>query len=93
LWKWWKKACDKLGVKNVDLYGGTRHSTVTALGERLSPEQIRAGTLHSTNKAFERDFQGESRNARLVYQAAQNLQEGMASAQDRFRGYPLTISE
>jgi integrase len=93
LWKWWKNACDKLGVKNVDLYGGTRHSTVTALGERLSPEQIRAGTLHSTNKAFERYFQGESRNARLVYQSAQNLQKGLSSDRDRFRGYPLTISE
>jgi integrase len=68
LWKWWKKACDKLGVNGVDLYGGTRHSTVTALGERLSPEQIKAGTLHSTNKAFERYFQGHSRNAKFVYQ-------------------------
>jgi integrase len=75
LWKWWKRACDILGVKDVDLYGGTRHSTVTALGEKLSPEQIRAGTLHSTSKAFERYFQGAARNARIVYQAANTLHE------------------
>jgi len=27
----WKKACDNLGVKDVDLYGGTRHSTAKHL--------------------------------------------------------------
>lgn len=73
-YKWWKKACANLGVHGVDLYGGTRHSTVTALGDQLTPEQIKMGTLHSTNKAFERYFQGAARNAKLVYQAAQNLQ-------------------
>jgi hypothetical protein len=72
-----------LGVKGVDLYGGTRHSTVTALGEKLSPEQIKAGTLHSTNKAFERYFQGEARNARLVYQAAIKLHKEIASTRKR----------
>jgi hypothetical protein len=38
LWKWWKRACKNLGVEGVDLYGGTRHSTVTALGDQLTPE-------------------------------------------------------
>jgi hypothetical protein len=52
------KACDKLGVKDVDLYGGTKHSIVTALGEFLIPEQIkRGGTGSAINKAFERYFQ------------------------------------
>jgi hypothetical protein len=74
LWKWWKKACGELGIEGVDLYGGTRHSTVTALGDELTPEQIKAGTLHSTNKAFERYFQGEARRARSAYEKARSVQ-------------------
>jgi integrase len=75
LWKWWKRGCEKLGITGVDLYGGTRHSTVTALGDELTPEQIKQGTLHSTNKAFERYFQGESRRARVAYMAARKVQQ------------------
>lgn len=53
LFKWWKKACSNLGIEGIDLYGGTRHSTVTALRKEFSPEQIKAGTMHSTNKALD----------------------------------------
>lgn len=70
LYKWWKKACRNLGIEGVDLYGGTRHSTAIALSETLTPEQIKTGTMHSTNKAFERYFQSQARDARKVYQAA-----------------------
>lgn len=69
-YKWWKKACANLGIEGVDLYGGTRHSTATALGKVMSPEQIKVGTMHSTNKAFERYFQGRAQDARQVYQMA-----------------------
>jgi hypothetical protein len=65
----------KLGViEGVDLYGGTRHSTATALGRELSPEQIKAGTLHKTNQAFKRYFQSKQADAKMVYQSARNLQ-------------------
>ncbi len=57
LWKWWKKACTNVGIANVDLYGGTRHSSAISLGNDLSPEQIKAATGTKTNKAFERYFQ------------------------------------
>lgn len=67
LYKWWKKACLNLGIEGVDLYGGTRHSSATALKDRLSPEQIKAGTMHTTNKAFERYFQRNSQDAIDVY--------------------------
>jgi integrase len=57
LYKWWKKACDALGIEGVDLYGGTRHSTVTRLGQFYSPEEImQDGSGHTTNKAFSRYF-------------------------------------
>ena len=45
--KWWKKACDNLGVEGVDLYGGTRHSTVTALGKICTPEEVKDASGHS----------------------------------------------
>jgi hypothetical protein len=74
-YKWWKRACDKLGIQGVDLYGGTKHSTVTALGKVMSPEQIRHATMHQTNKAFERYFQGQTANAKAAYAQAKNLQQ------------------
>lgn len=67
LYKWWTRACKNLGINGVDLYGGTRHSSATDLKDRLSPEQIKAGTMHSTNKAFERYFQRNSADAIQVY--------------------------
>ena len=74
LYKWWKRACDNLGIKGVDLYGGTRHTTARALSEVLTPEQIKSGTMHKTNKAFERYFQRNAVDAKKVYQAVKDLQ-------------------
>ena len=55
--KWWDKACKNLGIEGFDLYGGTKHSTATALSQLLTPEQIKqGGTGSATNKAFERYF-------------------------------------
>jgi hypothetical protein len=70
LYKWWKKACANLGVEGIDLYGGTRHSTVTALRKDFSPEQIKAGTMHSTNKAFDRYLQIQTDDALSIYEAS-----------------------
>ena len=74
LYKWWKSACKNLKIEGLDLYGGTRHSTATALGRELTPEQIKAGTLHKTNQAFERYFQSQQADAKMVYQRAAKLQ-------------------
>ena len=67
-YKWWKHACKNLSIDDVDLYGGTRHSSARALREFCSPEQIKRATMHSTNKAFERYFQIELEDVRDVYQ-------------------------
>lgn len=91
LYKWWKKACSNLGIEGVDLYGGTRHSTATALGQVMSPEQIRMGTMHSTNKAFERYFQRQVGDARNVYQAAQRLQQTYNQKGEGEKGKVLKI--
>ena len=54
----------------MDLYGGTRHSKVTALRKQFSPEQIKAGTMHSTNKAFDRYLQIQTDDALSIYEAS-----------------------
>jgi integrase len=67
-YKWWVKACKELGIKGVDMYGGTRHSSAIALRKYRTPEEIKRATMHSTNKAFERgcatrfNFMGFSRH-------------------------------
>ncbi|MGD0277433.1 MAG: hypothetical protein ABSB79_15525 [Syntrophales bacterium] len=53
-YKWWVKACAYLGIEGVDLYGGTRHSSVRALRQYRSPEEIKRASMSETNKAFER---------------------------------------
>ncbi len=64
LYKWWVKACDNLGIKRIDLYGGTRHSSARALRTHRTPEEIKRATMHTTNKAFERYFQIEADDVR-----------------------------
>lgn len=76
LYKWWKKACENLGIQNVDLYGGTRHSTVTALGEHFTKSELRdSGTMHSTNKAFERYMQKTNSSSLKVYSLAAQMKK------------------
>ena len=53
-YKCWIKACDKLNVKGLDLYGGTRHTTTTALAREVGEFGAKKATGHETNKAFER---------------------------------------
>ena len=66
--KWWKKACENLGVEGVPLYPGTKHSTVIALGETCTPEEIKKyGTGHETNKAFDRYFQVGAKKKRELF--------------------------
>ncbi len=71
LYKWWKKACANVGVEGVDLYGGTRHSSATALRHDFTPEQIKRATMHSTNQAFERYYQTDGEELRKIYAAVQ----------------------
>ena len=70
LYKWWKRGCARIGVEGVDLYGGTRHSSVTALREHFTPEEIKRATMHSTNQAFERYYQADREELRKIYAIA-----------------------
>lgn len=73
LYKWWKKACENIGLAGIDLYGGTRHSTALALRNFATPEQIRRASMHSTNKAFERYFKVESEEVKNIYALTQEV--------------------
>ena len=75
LYKWWKKACDNLKIEGVDLYGGTRHSSVIALTDFATPEQIKAGTMHTTNKAFERYYQVRKSDLKSLYTVASGVRQ------------------
>ena len=61
LYKTWKRACTKLGITGLDLYGGTRHTTTTEIAKRHGREAAREANENRTNKAFDRycQMQGE----------------------------------
>jgi integrase len=51
----WNKACRKLSLEGVGVYGGTRHSTCQHLRQcGKTPEEVKRFTDHRTNKAFNR---------------------------------------
>jgi len=70
LYRWWKRTCSNLEISGIDLYGGTRHSTVIHLGQHFTPEQLKAASLHSTNKAFERYFRMKPEAIKSIYEVS-----------------------
>ena len=54
LYKWAKRACNALGISGLDLYGLTRHTTVTALAHEVGQSGAKLASGHNTNKAFDR---------------------------------------
>lgn len=74
LYKWWKEACKNLGIEGVDLYGGTKHSTVTAASAVMTPEEIRRYvTAHATNAAFDRYLQVDAERQREASQKVRSV--------------------
>jgi integrase len=70
VYSWWRKACKNLNI-DCPLYSGTKHSTVVALGEDYTPEQIRRyGTGHTSNKSFDRYLQVEGEQKRGLFASA-----------------------
>ena len=72
--KWWNMACQNLKIKGVDMYGGTKHSTVTALGKILTPEQIQRSATGHVSDAFKRYMLPDKNEAILATQAVQEMQ-------------------
>lgn len=70
LWKAWHKACLNLGIEGVDLYGGTKHSSITDLKKYFSPEKIKKASRISSNKAMDRYLQFELADSIEIYKQA-----------------------
>jgi integrase len=68
----WKRACDHLGIKGVDLYGGTRHSSAIALYREagFSPETVKKATGHRTSSSFNRYFNVTMDDVAEIHRAA-----------------------
>jgi integrase len=74
---WWRRACNNLGIKGVDLYGGTRHSTTTALSAVFGRQRLQDdGTYHKSKKAFDRYCQGQRQASVDIYEKAAELRGG-----------------
>jgi hypothetical protein len=69
LYRWWKQACRNLGIEGVDLYGGTKHSSATALADYFSPEEIIKATMHETTEAFKRYCQARPEHVKKLYES------------------------
>ncbi len=67
----WKRACAAVEIEGVDLYGGTRHSSVRAMRREYTPEQIKWATMHRTSAAFERYFTLDAEDLRTMYDGNQ----------------------
>lgn len=62
-YSWWIKACNNLGIEGLDMYGGTRHSTTTAIAEMTDEATAKQASGHLTNKAFDRYCQADNKAA------------------------------
>jgi hypothetical protein len=87
--RWWKKACEKAGVEGVTLYPGTKHSTVTALGQLLTPEQIKRGGTGHASRAFERYMIPDQRDRIEVRRALKHLRGGGQQAGQQNKVFPI----
>jgi len=53
-YKRWVQACENLGIDGLDLYAGTRHTSITEIARRYGETNAIKTSGHQTNKAFER---------------------------------------
>jgi hypothetical protein len=95
LWKYAIQAAAELGIQGVDLYGMTKHSTVTNMLEVATPDEILETTGHQTSKAFRRYLQVagkrvkeiRSRRKVLIERADKHLINGNQNPQEHKTEY------
>ncbi len=71
----WKEACKRLGFDDVDLYGGTKHSTAMGLRDVATYEEVRKMTGHTTNRAFDRYLRLEGESMKKLYARRQTVSD------------------
>jgi integrase len=84
--KYWAKACEKLEIVGVTLYPGTKHTTVTALGKLLTPEQIKRGATGHVSDAFERYMLPDTNEATIASQKIAEMQRPKGKIVDINKG-------
>jgi hypothetical protein len=68
LYNKWIKACNELGIENVDLYGGTRHSSQVALRKKgHDTKDIKRAAMTTTDEAHMRYCQINDEELRRLY--------------------------
>lgn len=70
LYRFWKRACENLGIEGVDLYGGTRHSTMRFYRRHMSTEDVFRLSMHTTSKAGARYIEIDEDELRQGYALA-----------------------
>ena len=73
---WWKKACRNLEIDpDVTLYPGTKHSTMTAMSQVLTPEQVRKGGSRHASKAMDRYIIPSDRDGDLYQDTLKDVRD------------------
>jgi len=75
-YKWWKSACSNLGIENLDLYGGTRHTTTTGLAKAVGEDEARKALGNTTNKSIERYCQIQSDETFEIAKITSKIRKG-----------------
>ncbi len=73
LYRTWKKACLNLGIQDVDLYGGTRHSTMQFYRQHMSTEDVLRLSSHTTSKAGMRYLEVHEEELRAGFELTNRL--------------------
>jgi hypothetical protein len=67
----------------VDLYGGTKHSTIRAMRDHFAPSAIQQAVGVYSNKAFERYFGHEYEDQLKIFQKRIDLRNHLQGKGDR----------
>jgi hypothetical protein len=62
-----------LHIEGVDLYGGTKHSTVKAMRKYFRLDEIKKGTGIISNFAFERYYQDEFEEEVKIFEKREEI--------------------
>jgi len=73
IWAALKRACARHDIYDVDLYGFTRHSLLTAMRQSRSFEDVKTMSGHTTNKALTRYIVDETSVEKSLYELADTL--------------------
>ncbi len=81
--KWWKRACEALGIEGVGLYGGTRHSTARHLRKSKTVDEVKRLVGDRTNEAFNRYLEVDFAELREGAEAAETVKLSAKSRKEK----------